>query len=99
MQIVFDIPDEMAHNFAPTGEGLSRAALEALALEGYRTKRLTESELRRILGFESRFDVHAFLKEHDCYLHYSQEDFDRETETIKYLQSMRAAAGKVKRTA
>lgn len=100
MQVVLEIPDEMARQFAPDGEGLSRAALEALALEGYRTKRLTESKLRRLLGFESRFDVHGFLKEHDCYLHYSQEDFDRETETIKYLQSVRtAAANKVKRTA
>ena len=45
-------------------------ALEALALEGYRTERLSESELRQMLGFETRMQVHAFLKEHGVYLNY-----------------------------
>jgi len=59
----------------------SRAALEAIALEGYRTDRLAEADIRGMLGFETRMEVHRFLKEHGVHLHYTLEDFvhDRET--------------------
>jgi hypothetical protein len=33
----------------------ARAALEALALEGYRSERLSEYDVRQLLGFETRF--------------------------------------------
>ena len=92
MQVVLNIPDEMARNFATSGEGLSRAALEALALEGYRTQRLSESEIRRLLGFETRMQVHAFLAAHDCDLHYTIDDLNRDTETLQYLRARRDAA-------
>jgi predicted HTH domain antitoxin len=91
MQVVLNIPDEMARNLAANGEGLSRAALEALALEGYRTERLSESEVRRLLGFETRMQVHGFLKEHGCYLHYSVDDLERDHEISLRLRAKRQA--------
>lgn len=51
------------------GGNLSRHALEALAVEGYRTGALTETQVRRLLGLETRFEVHALLKEHKVPLH------------------------------
>jgi len=87
MQVVFDIPDEMAQQFAASGESLSRAALEAFALEGYRTERLSESEICRLLGFETRIQVHGFLKEHHCYLNYSLDDLKNDIETAKFLEA------------
>ena len=39
--------------------------LEDVVLEGFRERILTTEELRQLLGFETKFDVHAFLKEHD----------------------------------
>ncbi len=89
MQVVLDIPDEMARQIAASGEGLSRTALEALALEGYRTQRLSESEVRRLLGFRTRMDVHAFLKEHGCYLNYSVADLEQDMETSRLLRAKR----------
>jgi hypothetical protein len=41
-----------------------RRSLEAIAVEAYRTGALTESQVRRLLGLDSRFQVHALLKEH-----------------------------------
>ena len=32
--------------------------------------------MRRLLGFESRFQVHALLKEHHVPLHYAAADFE-----------------------
>jgi hypothetical protein len=46
----------------------ARAAVEALAVEGYRSHTLSEEQIRRMLGFDSRWDVHAFLKDHGVYL-------------------------------
>ena len=90
MQVVLDIPDEMARQIVAGSESLSRAALEALALEGYRTQRLSESEIRRLLGFRTRMDVHAFLAAHDCNLHYSIADLERDAETLEYLRLKRS---------
>ena len=35
------------------------------SLEGFRERILTTEELRQLLGFETKFDVHAFLQAHD----------------------------------
>lgn len=50
MQVTLNIPDNLAAQFAPEGKDPSRTALEALAVEGY----LTESEVRQMLGYETR---------------------------------------------
>ena len=63
-----------------------RAAVEALALEGYRSKRLSEGQLRQMLGFSSRMQVHAFLKDHGVYLHYSLDDLDQDRQVSRNLE-------------
>ena len=50
-------------------------------LEGYRAEQLSESAIRQLLGFESRMQVHAFLKEHGVYLHYDLSDLDHDRVT------------------
>ena len=78
MQIVIDIPDNIP-GVIGQGQDPAQAALEALALEGYRSQRLSESGLRRLLGFGTRMEVHAFLKAHEVELECSMEDLDRDT--------------------
>jgi hypothetical protein len=89
MQIALDIPDELAAQIAPGGVDVSRAALEALAVEGYRTERLSESAIRRLLGFKTRMEVHAFLKEHGAYLHYSLAELERDRESAQRAKEKR----------
>ena len=50
MEITLNIPDELARQVASEGKDPARVALEALALEGYRTERLSESAVRQMLG-------------------------------------------------
>ena len=78
MEITLKIPDELARQVASEGKDPARVALEALALEGYRAERLLESEIRQMLDFESRIQVHAFLKEHGIHLHYDLSELDRD---------------------
>jgi len=64
---------------------LPRAALESLAIEAYRSRALTAAQLRRLLGFETRMQVDAFLKEHEIY-DYSVADFEQDRETLRTLR-------------
>jgi hypothetical protein len=81
VQVTLTIPDSLAAQFAAEGKEPSRAALEALAVEGYRAEHLSESEIRQMLGFETRMEVHAFLKDRGVYLHYSIADLEQDRQT------------------
>lgn len=89
MEVTLNIPDEFAAQFSAEGKDISRAALEALAVEGYRAERLSESEIRHLLGFETRMEVHAFLKEHGAYMHYSVADMERDHESALRMKVKR----------
>jgi hypothetical protein len=90
MHIALEIPDNIA-GVIPPDQDPARAALEALALEGYRTGRLSEAAIRRLLGFETRTDVHGFLKEHGVYMRATLEDIERDTRTaLESAQRTRA---------
>ena len=86
MEITFRIPDDLARQVASPGEDPSRVALEALAIEGYRAGRLSESAVREMLGFETRMQVHAFLKQHGIYLQYDIGDLEQDESTAQKLQ-------------
>jgi predicted HTH domain antitoxin len=57
---------------------VSRHALETIAVEGYRTNALSEAQVRRLLRLETRFEVHALLKEHRVPLRYAQADLEED---------------------
>jgi len=81
MIITLDIPDELALTLAP-GQDPSRAALEAFGLEAYRQRRISAYQLRTLLGFRSRWDLDAFLKERKVES-YTAEDFEHDWATIR----------------
>jgi predicted HTH domain antitoxin len=58
--------------------GLSRSEVESRVLEAYRSGHLSDEQMRRLLGLETQFDVHAFLKERGVYLNYSREDLEQD---------------------
>ena len=87
MQVTLNIPDNLAAQFAAEGKDPSRAALEALAIEGYRTEHLTESEVRQMLGYETRMQVHTLLAEHDVPLHYSLEHLQQDIDASNKLHA------------
>lgn len=87
MTITVDIPEEIAARLIAAGQDPARAALEAIALEGYRNDRLTEAEIRRLLGFENRLDVHRFLKEHGAFLPYTAADLAHDQHVATHLAS------------
>jgi hypothetical protein len=87
MQITLELPDDIAKGLESQVKNLPRALLESFALEGYRSGKLTEEQVRRILGYGTRMQVDGFLKEHGVYLAYNLEDVDRESETSREFSS------------
>ena len=81
MKVVISIPEEFAAQLIRAGQDPSRAALEALALEAYRERRMTGYQLRTLLGVPSRFDLDVLLKEHKIEK-YTIEDFEHDLATI-----------------
>ncbi len=90
MQVVFDIPDMLAQQFAAAGKEPACAALESLAVEAYRTGLLSEAEVRRMLGLETRMEVHALLAAHDVPLRYTEEHLRQDIESSDELAAQRA---------
>jgi hypothetical protein len=78
MQITLNVSEDIALQFAVNPEGVSRAALEALAIEGARSGKLTTDQVRRLLGFATRYQADGFLKQHQVYYNLTPEDVQRD---------------------
>jgi hypothetical protein len=90
VNVQIQIPDDVAEVFCPegasSGPDVPRAVLEALALEGYRSRRLSESQVRRLLGLDTRIQVHAFLKRHGVPLNYTVEDLEKDLLSLEAIE-------------
>jgi len=86
MQLTLQLPDELAAHLGGEAvrDKLERRALEAFALEELRADRITEPQLRKMLGL-ARIQLDGFLKSHGIYQDYSLEDFEQERQALKEL--------------
>jgi predicted HTH domain antitoxin len=85
MQITIDIPDEYIQSLEPELANLPQLILETLVVEAYKAQRLSSAEVGRILSL-NRFEVDAFLKQHQAYLHYTIADFNQDLQTLQQVQ-------------
>jgi len=78
MEVTLHIPDDIAERLSAAGRDVSRHALEAIALEGYREQILTLYQVSEMLGL-SRVETEDFLGRHHVSLAVIDEaDLDRE---------------------
>ncbi len=85
MSLSIELPEDVSVALEAEWGDVPRRTLEAVAAEGYRSGVLSESQLRRMLGYESRMQVHAFLKNAGVFLHYTEADLDHDLETHQRL--------------
>jgi hypothetical protein len=83
--ITVELPESVAERLGNSKIDLSRTALEAIAVEGYRSDRLTGFQVMEMLGLETRLELDAFLKAHHVDLEYSFEDLEREHADLDFL--------------
>jgi hypothetical protein len=84
MNVNVEIPDDIGRSLIEAGGDLSRLALESLALEALRSGRITEVQLRKMLGL-ARIELDGFLKAHGVYQEYTLEDFEQDRQALKEL--------------
>jgi predicted HTH domain antitoxin len=82
MNITIELPDDIGQHADP-----GREALEAIAIEGYRSEKLTHYQASQLLGI-TRFEFDGFLKARGVYDHaYSPEDLEQDLATLRELES------------
>ena len=83
MEVAIHVPDDVAA--AIPWEDVPRHILEQIALEGYQERWLSEEQVRRLLGYDTRFEVHGFLKDHGVCLNYTLEELEQDREAYRHL--------------
>ena len=84
MQVTVEVPEELAAALNLTDRNPAGAALEAMALEAFRDRKLTGYQLRTLPGIPTRFDLWEFLKERRIET-YSAEDLEQDLAVMKTL--------------
>src|SRR5260370_1290217 len=82
MIVTLDIPDEIAVHLTAPGQEISRSAMEALAVEGYRSRKLTQFQVGQLLGL-SRIQTEDFLAGHVDLYDYSMKELEAEAELLR----------------
>ena len=85
MRVTIQLPDDISAALGERWDDVPRRSLEAIAVEAYRSGALTESQVRRLLGLESRFQVHALLKQHNVSLQYTAGDLEDDLQAQREL--------------
>ena len=79
MQITVELPEDIAGHTDP-----GREALEALALQGYRSRKLTQFDVGRLLSL-SRIQTEDFLARHVDLYDYTTEELESEADFLNRL--------------
>ena len=81
MDIEITIPDEL---FEENQTNLSRYVLEQIAVNGYKSNSLSAVQVRKLMGFSSRFETEEFLHLHNAF-GYTKKDLKDDLQTLKDL--------------
>jgi hypothetical protein len=86
MEISIHIPDDIAEEIRRTnGQDIARHVLEAYVIQAYQQRELGTAQLRRLLGFETRYEFEDFLAAHNVPCNYALADLEHDRETARLL--------------
>jgi predicted HTH domain antitoxin len=83
VNIAIDIPDDIGLALAAQSGGVSRAVLEAVAIEAYRSGAITPAQVQQMLGMHSRWDTESFLRRAEAFHDYTMDDLERDIAAIR----------------
>jgi predicted HTH domain antitoxin len=86
MTVSFELPNDLQAELQVAFGDLGQAAKEALAVQGYTDRKFGTSTLRRLLGFESRWQVEQWLADRQIVRNYSKDDLESDLETLRDLR-------------
>jgi len=83
MEFTLKIPDDLTATLrAAHGQDLGRAALEQLALNGYRSGKLSRFQIQKLLSFDNHYDTEDWLGQNGVTANYSLADLNSDRETL-----------------
>ena len=83
MNVAIGIPDDVGMALATQAGGISRAVLEAVAIESYRSVVITTAQVQQMLGLRSRWDTDSFLRRAEAFIDYTMDDLERDIAVIR----------------
>ena len=83
MNVAIEIPDELARRLEARHGEVSRAVLEAGAIEGVRSGAITPAEVQQMLGHGSRWETDELLRRGNAYHDYTLDDLERDIVNIR----------------
>ncbi|MCU1234322.1 MAG: hypothetical protein JWP63_2289 [Candidatus Solibacter sp.] len=83
MNVAIEIPDDIGRLLAGQVGDVSRAVLEAVAVEAYRSGAITPAQVQQMLGLHSRWDTEAFLRRAEAFHDYTMDDLERDITAIR----------------
>ena len=84
MKVDIQIPEKIGQQLQREWPDVPRRALEAVAIEAYRSAALSREQVGDLLGL-SFWATEVFLKEHQAYLEYGIEDLEEDRATLKRI--------------
>jgi hypothetical protein len=83
VNIAIDIPDDIGQVLAAQAGGVSRAVLQAVAIEAYRSGSITPLQVQQMLGLRSRWETESFLRRAEAFHDYTMDDLERDIAAIR----------------
>lgn len=85
MEVVLEIPDNIAQQLQTKGRTLRQRALEDLAVEAYRREELSLGQFAEMLNLSIN-DANGLLKERGIYDDLALEEFDEQQRAIEGIK-------------
>jgi predicted HTH domain antitoxin len=83
VNVAIEIPDDIGRLLGAQAADVSRAVLEAVAVEVYRSGTITPSQVQQLLGLRSRWETESFLRQADAYHDYTMDDLERDIAAVR----------------
>jgi hypothetical protein len=83
VNVAIDIPDDIGQVLATQAGGVTRAVLEAVAIEVYRSVAITPAQVQQMLGLGSRWETESFLRRAEVFHDYTMNDLERDIAAIR----------------
>ena len=81
MQVMVEMPDQIARHWGETPDAIGRHVMEDAAIEGYRAGRLTQRQVGQMLGLDY-WQTESFLSQRAVSLNYSSTDLAADGTTL-----------------
>lgn len=86
MTITLELPESAAAVLRGAWDDLPMAALESLAVEGYRSGKLSSAEVGKMLGHSNRWESEDFLAAHHAWPGTTRQEFEADLATLEHLR-------------